>query len=185
VAASQAFWIDQDFDREQATDGISRYRAEVRGRASEFAESWGDISPVTFAATAWRLATALRPGGIAAGTACRRRHSPRAQRLDLSYGSATRGGPPGRFVMPLALKCGQPCRPHTAEVVAAARAAGATIMHSPITFAAGYNELSAHPHPDQLLRGVHDAHRPRKRLPGDHADRLSSASPPRGEMRQG
>jgi hypothetical protein len=64
VAASQAFWIDQDFDREHAPDGISRYGAEVRGRASEFAESWGDISPVTFAATAWRLATALRPGYV-------------------------------------------------------------------------------------------------------------------------
>jgi hypothetical protein len=64
VAASQAFWIDQDFDRDHAPDGISRYGAEVRGRASEFAESWGDISPVTFAATAWRLATALRPGYV-------------------------------------------------------------------------------------------------------------------------
>jgi hypothetical protein len=64
VAASQAFWIDQDFDREHAPDGISRYGAEVNGQASEFAESWGDISPVTFAVTAWRLATALRPGYV-------------------------------------------------------------------------------------------------------------------------
>jgi hypothetical protein len=64
MAASQAFWIDQDFDREHAPDGISRYGAEVRERASEFAESWGDISPVTFAATAWRLAAALTPGYV-------------------------------------------------------------------------------------------------------------------------
>jgi hypothetical protein len=64
MTASQAFWIDQDFDREHAPDGNSRYGAEVRGQASEFAESWGDISPVTFAATAWRLATALRPGYV-------------------------------------------------------------------------------------------------------------------------
>ena len=64
MAASQAFWIDEDFDREHAPDGASRYGAEVWGRASEFAESWGDISPVTFAATAWRLATELRPGCV-------------------------------------------------------------------------------------------------------------------------
>ena len=64
MAASQAFWIDRDFDREHAPDGISRYGAEIQGRASEFAESWGDFSPVTFAATAWRLATELRPGYV-------------------------------------------------------------------------------------------------------------------------
>jgi hypothetical protein len=64
MAAAQAFWIDQDFDREHAPDGISRYGGEVRERASEFAESWGDISPVTFAVTAWRLATALTPGYV-------------------------------------------------------------------------------------------------------------------------
>jgi len=87
--------------------------------------------------------------------------------------------------MPLAGQVRSAMQARTAEVVAAARAAGATIMHAPITFATGYNELSSHPYPDQLLRGVHDAHRLRERLPGDHADRLSSASPPRGEMRQG
>src|ERR1700734_1162232 len=43
---------------------------------------------------------------------------------------------------------------HTGEVVAAARSAGATIMHAPITFAAGYNELSSHPY--GILKGVVD-----------------------------
>jgi nicotinamidase-related amidase len=43
---------------------------------------------------------------------------------------------------------------HTAEVVTAARAVGATIMHAPITFAAGYNELSSHPY--GILKGVVD-----------------------------
>jgi nicotinamidase-related amidase len=38
--------------------------------------------------------------------------------------------------------------------IAAARAAGATIMHAPITFAAGYNELSKHPY--GILKGVVD-----------------------------
>lgn len=64
MAASQAFWVDQDFDRERAPDGISRYGAEVRARAPEFAESWGDISPVAFAVVAWRLAAELQPAYV-------------------------------------------------------------------------------------------------------------------------
>lgn len=40
------------------------------------------------------------------------------------------------------------------KVVQAARAAGATIMHAPITFAPGYNEISAHPY--GILKGVVD-----------------------------
>jgi ureidoacrylate peracid hydrolase len=43
---------------------------------------------------------------------------------------------------------------HTKEVVEAARAAGATVMHAPITFAAGYNEISSHPY--GILKGVVD-----------------------------
>ena len=43
---------------------------------------------------------------------------------------------------------------NTRQVVDAARAAGATIMHAPITFAAGYNELSKHPY--GILKGVVD-----------------------------
>jgi len=43
---------------------------------------------------------------------------------------------------------------NTRKVVEAARAAGATIMHAPITFAAGYNELSRHPY--GILKGVVD-----------------------------
>ena len=43
---------------------------------------------------------------------------------------------------------------NTTDVVAAARAADATIMHAPITFAAGYNELSKHPY--GILKGVVD-----------------------------
>ena len=43
---------------------------------------------------------------------------------------------------------------NTQRVVEAARAAGATIMHAPITFAAGYNELSKHPY--GILKGVVD-----------------------------
>lgn len=44
---------------------------------------------------------------------------------------------------------------NTGALVEAARAAGATIVHAPITFAAGYGELSAHPY--GILEGVVDS----------------------------
>ena len=43
---------------------------------------------------------------------------------------------------------------NTKEVVAAARAAGVTVMHAPISFAEGYNEISSHPY--GILKGVVD-----------------------------
>ena len=43
---------------------------------------------------------------------------------------------------------------NTTRVVDAARAAGVTVMHAPITFAKGYRELSAHPY--GILKGVVD-----------------------------
>lgn len=42
----------------------------------------------------------------------------------------------------------------TVQVVDAARAAGATIMHAPITFKPGYSEISDHPY--GILKGVVD-----------------------------
>ncbi|MDP9219374.1 MAG: cysteine hydrolase [Actinomycetota bacterium] len=42
----------------------------------------------------------------------------------------------------------------TQKVVAAARAAGVTVMHAPIMFADGYNEISSHPY--GILKGVVD-----------------------------
>jgi nicotinamidase-related amidase len=42
----------------------------------------------------------------------------------------------------------------TQELVRAARESGATIMHAPITFAAGYHEISSHPY--GILKGVVD-----------------------------
>jgi nicotinamidase-related amidase len=44
---------------------------------------------------------------------------------------------------------------NTRRLVAAARAAGALIVHAPITFAAGYGELSRHPY--GILKGVVDS----------------------------
>ena len=43
---------------------------------------------------------------------------------------------------------------NTVRLVDAARAAGATVMHAPITFAEGYHELSQHPY--GILKGVVD-----------------------------
>ena len=42
----------------------------------------------------------------------------------------------------------------TKDVVDAARSAGATVMHAPITFAEGYHEISDHPY--GILKGVVD-----------------------------
>ena len=44
---------------------------------------------------------------------------------------------------------------NTRELVEVARAAGATIVHAPITFAPGYGELSEHPY--GILKGVVDS----------------------------
>ena len=44
---------------------------------------------------------------------------------------------------------------NTRRLVEAARAAGATVVHAPITFAAGYGELSEHPY--GILKGVVDS----------------------------
>jgi len=43
---------------------------------------------------------------------------------------------------------------NTQEAVAAAREAGATIIHAPIQFAEGYNEITSHPY--GILKGVVD-----------------------------
>ena len=48
--AMRTFWTDENFDREHAAGGRSRYGDEVRRRRDEFADAWGDIAPVTFAA---------------------------------------------------------------------------------------------------------------------------------------
>jgi ureidoacrylate peracid hydrolase len=45
---------------------------------------------------------------------------------------------------------------HTRQVVEAARNAGSTIMHAPITFTEGYGEITKHPY--GILKGVVDGH---------------------------
>ena len=61
MTVARAFWLDEQRDRERGAGGHGRYEAEVSGRLDEFAGCWGDIAPVAFAVTAWRLATTLEP----------------------------------------------------------------------------------------------------------------------------
>ena len=59
-----AFWADRDYDREQASDGISRYGAYLRDVAFE---PWTDHDQaVEWAAFAWRRATGpvMSPGYV-------------------------------------------------------------------------------------------------------------------------
>jgi hypothetical protein len=63
-AAPTAFWIDRDYDREQASDGISRYGAYLRDATFE---PWTDHDQaVEWAVFAWRRATGpvMSPGYI-------------------------------------------------------------------------------------------------------------------------
>jgi len=66
VTQHDAFWIDQDYDREHAEGAPSRYGTQIERNVREFADAWGDIAPVGFACTAWRLATTpfLEPGYV-------------------------------------------------------------------------------------------------------------------------
>jgi hypothetical protein len=63
-AAPTAFWIDRDYDREQASDGISRYGAYLRDATFE---PWTDHDQaVEWAVFAWRRATGpvMSPGYV-------------------------------------------------------------------------------------------------------------------------
>jgi hypothetical protein len=69
TTASNAFWVDRDYDREYASDGISRYGAYLRHAAFE---PWTDHDQqVEWAVFAWQRATGpvMSPGYV--------RHHPR------------------------------------------------------------------------------------------------------------
>lgn len=61
-----AFWIAHEDDRTSASDGVSRYGAYVRDRASHVAEMWGEDLRAEFAAFAWRIGTGpvMAPGYV-------------------------------------------------------------------------------------------------------------------------
>ena len=59
-----AFWVERDYDREQASDGISRYGAYLRDATFE---PWtDDDQAVEWAVFAWRRATGpvMSPGYV-------------------------------------------------------------------------------------------------------------------------
>ena len=66
-----AFWIDEDYDRENASDGVSRYGAYVR-RSGALAECWDgtwddpQARRARFAEAAWETATTpvMSPGFV-------------------------------------------------------------------------------------------------------------------------
>jgi hypothetical protein len=66
VTQHDAFWIDHDYDREHAGAGRSRFGVQVERERAQFDDTWGDIAPVGFACTAWRIATPpeLDPGYV-------------------------------------------------------------------------------------------------------------------------
>jgi hypothetical protein len=71
AADAAAFWIDHDYDRENASDGVSRFGAYVR-QSSMFADSWDgtwddpQIRQARFAEAAWATATTpvMSPGFV-------------------------------------------------------------------------------------------------------------------------
>ena len=67
---------------------------------------------------------------------------------------------------------------HTQEAVAAARAAGVTIIHAPIQFAEGYGEITSHPY--GILKGVVDTNAFVKGSWG--ADFVGEVSPQAGDI---
>jgi hypothetical protein len=61
-SAATAFWVDRDYDREQASDGVSRFGAYLHGAAFE---PWTDDDQATeWAVFAWSRATGpvMSPG---------------------------------------------------------------------------------------------------------------------------
>jgi hypothetical protein len=58
-----AFWIDDEYDREHASDGVSRYGAYIRDAVFE---PWTDDQAVELAEFAWRRATGpvMAPGYV-------------------------------------------------------------------------------------------------------------------------
>jgi hypothetical protein len=79
---SDAFWIDEQYDRDNASNGVSRYDSYVRLYQAEFAEAIiSDRDRSAFAAVAWRVAT----GPIMAPGYVRQHERVRSARLTRNY----------------------------------------------------------------------------------------------------
>jgi hypothetical protein len=59
-------WVDEDYDVDYASDGISRFGSYVRQRAHLFVDDWEPLSAASFAATVWSVATSpvMSPGYV-------------------------------------------------------------------------------------------------------------------------
>jgi hypothetical protein len=75
-------WIDHEYDRAYASDGVSRYGAYLRQRADWFDD---EHTPASFAATAWRVATGpvMSPGLV--------RMRPDLHGIDVGFGEDGEG----------------------------------------------------------------------------------------------
>ncbi len=101
MSGSAAFWVDEEDDRDRASDGVSRFGAYVRQSrliAECWAEDW-DNARARFAAAAWETAT---PPVMSPGYVRRHRRVLRA-RVEVSPWDATLNG-----VVDLAIPWPQP-----------------------------------------------------------------------------
>jgi len=59
-------WVDEGYDRELASDGVSRYGGYLRSRAHLFADEDAPLDPVGFAVLAWQIASGpvMSPGYV-------------------------------------------------------------------------------------------------------------------------
>jgi hypothetical protein len=86
IRAGRVCWVDMDYDRARASDGVSRYGAYLRGHTEEFAPLYGadaggiTLDPGEFAAAALRVATGpiMSPGYV--------RWHPRVQGFNVGFG---------------------------------------------------------------------------------------------------
>jgi hypothetical protein len=103
--ADQLCWVDQDWDRSRASDGVSRYGAYLRGHTELFDYSWGEVpgsiteDPGEFAIAALQVATGpiMSPGYV--------RWHPRVLDYKLSHGENPE---PGRLVCSVTLATSLP-----------------------------------------------------------------------------
>ena len=106
TVAGRVCWVDADWDRSQASDGVSRYGAYLRSHAELFDDPWGEDAPdgVTqdageFAVAAFRVATGpiMSPGYV--------RWHPRVLDHKVSRGEDPE---PGRLVVKVTLATAVP-----------------------------------------------------------------------------
>jgi hypothetical protein len=72
IRAGRVCWVDTDYDRARASDGVSRYGAYLRGHTEAFQPCYGadaggiTLDPGEFAAAAFRVATGpiMSPGYV-------------------------------------------------------------------------------------------------------------------------